>query len=80
MKEILNVEPTEVSKSVIDSAYSMIEFGLVKKAKEKKVKKQAGDVSNSTPVSEKADVNGASEMTKLEETNGDAALETAIVN
>lgn len=38
MREVLEIEPRDVQQSILDTAYSMIELGIVKKSK--KMKKQ----------------------------------------
>lgn len=38
MREVLEIEPRDVQQSILDTAYSMIQLGVVKKSK--KMKKQ----------------------------------------
>ncbi|RWS30614.1 putative uncharacterized oxidoreductase-like protein [Leptotrombidium deliense] len=47
MQEILGITPTELEKTIIDTANSLIEKGIVKKPKEKKAKK-AKDETDAT--------------------------------
>lgn len=42
MQEVLKITPTDLEKTVIDTANSMIELGVIKKSKKSKPKSESG--------------------------------------
>ncbi|XP_064456631.1 uncharacterized protein LOC135367346 [Ornithodoros turicata] len=79
MKDVLSLEPRDVQQSIVDTAYSMIQLGVVKKSK--KMKKQEMSTESEThpegevngvekeapaPVEEEAQVNGVKTETATE--------------
>lgn len=54
MREVLEIEPRDVQQSILDTAYSMIELGIVKKSK--KMKKQEMSTEGESQVN--GEVNG----------------------
>lgn len=66
MKEVLEIEPRDVQQSILDTAYSMIELGVVKKSK--KMKKQEMSTEGESQVN--GEVNGEKADEEKEEKEG----------